>query len=56
MNHIVVMDDNHTPIHLKEQGKTCRGIIYFALFTFGFILLVYFIRTGKLPSFRIGHK
>ena len=56
MNHIVVMDNNHTPIHLREQGKTCRSIIYFALFTFGFIVLVYFIKTGKLLSFRIGHE
>lgn len=49
MNHIDVMDDNYTPIHLRKQGKMCRSIICFGLFTLSVMTLIYFVKTGNFP-------
>lgn len=61
MNHIIVMDNNNNnnnnnciPTHRGEQGKMCRFVICFALFTLSFMTLIHFVRTGHFPRLGFG--
>jgi len=34
---------------LRKQGKMCRSIICFGLFTLSVMTLIYFVKTGNFP-------
>lgn len=51
MKHIDIIDNNNNciPPHTGEEGKMCRFIICFGLFTLSVMTLIYFVRTGTFP-------